>query len=579
MVTTLTLPSTALGFSLDANNQYLISVTLYMTEIFKLIKGISVNSYLKHHNLKFQYDIKINGTTWKSDTFKEMTNSNVVFTNENISGWLDSNKVKQALTCTVEVSHPQFYYKLFSENYTFIAINQKPGQLKGKNSSTGEYNLIGLQFSGLSEGAKSELNEIRWPVFNTENSSQQFVIPMSAASSTRKIGSVRAERFGGQAGQYFNLETNPGSSKDLVRANGTEYTNREDWSPTVRYYYSYDYKRTHSTSVNSDYWASPSAVTAPTLNANRYDYGRYTTYSFGGWSRNYTFYVTSFYDARHYAPGAYYRAWRTLSNHRDVRAGYGIDVNDTYGFYCWGKDFTWSYRDYAYYTNSYTWPDTPVVVSGGSVYVSGEREVHATTPTRGSWEYMQGYVESGYCYGGPRRAQSYESTSYVNYNLSYGRPQHATVMGILSRWNRDHPDKTFDDITTARESTGYVNSGPSELVRVEIPGAGYTSAYGDYMPAYQDVLSPSTYTYYTIMLGCRYYFALTEYYEGSNVSSINYKYGSVTGYLSGNEFEYRNWIPYETRTLWYIDSNYNQLGYYSSTQEQITNDRTTYKTS
>ena len=60
MVTTITLPSSALGFSLDSNNQYKISVTLVMKEIIKLIKDLSVNSYLKHHKIKYRYSFYIN---------------------------------------------------------------------------------------------------------------------------------------------------------------------------------------------------------------------------------------------------------------------------------------------------------------------------------------------------------------------------------------------------------------------------------------------------------------------------------------------------------------------------------------
>ena len=37
MVTTLTLPSSALGFTLDSNNQYIISITLVMKEIIKMV--------------------------------------------------------------------------------------------------------------------------------------------------------------------------------------------------------------------------------------------------------------------------------------------------------------------------------------------------------------------------------------------------------------------------------------------------------------------------------------------------------------------------------------------------------------
>ena len=115
MVTTLTLPSSALGFTLDSNNQYIISVTLVMKEIIKLIKDLSVSDYLRHHNIKYKYTFYINGTVWKSSNgYIDLTNTNVSFSNENISGYLSSSSLKQTLSCTVEISHPQFYCKLNS---------------------------------------------------------------------------------------------------------------------------------------------------------------------------------------------------------------------------------------------------------------------------------------------------------------------------------------------------------------------------------------------------------------------------------------------------------------------------------
>ena len=67
MVTTLTLPSSALGFTLDSNNQYIISVTLVMKEIIKMVASLnsSVSLYLRHHNIKYKYTFYINGTVWK----------------------------------------------------------------------------------------------------------------------------------------------------------------------------------------------------------------------------------------------------------------------------------------------------------------------------------------------------------------------------------------------------------------------------------------------------------------------------------------------------------------------------------
>ena len=297
MVTTLTLPSSALGFTLDSNNQYIISVTLVMKEIIKMVASLnsSVSDYLRHHNIKYKYIFYINGTAWKSSNgYIDLTNTNVSFSNENISGYLSSSSLKQTLSCTVEISHPQFYCKLNSENYTFIIINKKPQQLKAKNISTGEYETIGLSFSNLSSSEKSGIDNVRWPLFNTENSSQQFVIPIGSASYTRRNGSIRAERFGGSAGQYFNLDTNPSSNKDYRAANGTEYRYIDSFTPALRYYTEYSAFNYHDyTATSSSEWATPSAA-APTLTTGENETGRYTSYAFGGWSRSYLFTINYF---------------------------------------------------------------------------------------------------------------------------------------------------------------------------------------------------------------------------------------------------------------------------------------------
>ena len=56
------------------------------------------------------------------------------------------------------------------------------------------------------------------------------------------------------------------------------------------------------------------------------------------------------------------------------------------------------------------------------------------------------------------------------------------------------------------------------------------------------------------------------------------KSSTITGTLYGIEYEYKRWWDYETRTVWYIDSN-NNIQYYNSSQVKITNDTNSYRTS
>ena len=395
MVTTLTLPSSALGFTLDSNNQYIISVTLVMKEIIKMVASLnsSVSLYLRHHNIKYKYTFYINGTAWKSSNgFIDLTNTNVSFSNENISGYLSSSSLKQTLSCTVEVSHPQFYCKLNSENYTFVTINKRPQQLKAKNSSTGQYETIGLSFSNLSSSEKSGIDSIRWPLFNTENSSQQFVIPIGSASYTRRNGSIRAERFGGSAGQYFNLDTNPSSNKDYRANNGTEYRYIDSFSPTFRYYTSYSYFKDHSYSVYNSYaWSNGDRGATPTLTTGENTTGRYTSYSFSGWWRSYTFIINYFTYDSVYAPNQYYVSFanykqpNNVDNIPDVD-GCSISAN---GIYVWGRDFTVNYRDALTYKNSTSWPAYESFLTGGSVTLNGE-ERYSDEIVFDRWNFTEG---------------------------------------------------------------------------------------------------------------------------------------------------------------------------------------------
>ena len=566
MVTTLTLPSSALGFTLDSNNQYIISVTLVMKEIIKMVASLnsSVSLYLRHHNIKYKYTFYINGTVWKSsDGFIDLTNTNVSFSNENISGYLSSSSLKQTLSCTVEISHPQFYCKLNSENYTFVTINKKPQQLKAKNASTGQYETIGLSFSNLSSSEKSGIDNIRWPLFNTENSSQQFVIPIGSASYTRRNGSIRAERFGGSAGQYFNLDTNPSSNKDYRATNGTEYRYVDSFSPALRYYTSYSYFKDHSYSVyNSYYWSNGDRGAAPTLTTGENTTGRYTSYGFSGWSRSYFFTINYFKYDSVYAPNA-----------QSIPASLARDPNyenlpeSAFGFsfkngaiYTFGRDFTVNYRDAVYYTSSTTWPAYESFIKGGSVTAQGY-ERYGSNWVFDRWTFIEGTKDYYYC-------------EYRYYN------------------ERDdsRAEKYYSNIFNGVPYM-YVPDSNTEVTRYEYTYSGVIMRYRHYTDYDYVYYSPYTgeyvryYGYHMEKDGHSFYEKwLLEYkhpfisYDWYLYRTYTTKTSSISSTIHGTEYEYRAWWDYETRTVWYIDSN-NNIQYYNSSQVKITNDTNTYRTS
>lgn len=556
MVSTITLPSSALGFSLDSNNQYKISVTLVMKEIIKLIKDLSVNSYLKHHKIKYRYTFYINGTRWKyTDTYSELTNTNVSFINEDIVNYLDSNKVKQILSCTVEVSHPQFYCNLNSEQYTFIAINKKPAQLKAKNSATGNYETIGLSFNDLSSGAQTDLNEIRWPVFNTENSAQQFVIPIGNVSSTRRNGSIRAERFGGVAGQYFNLDTNPNSNKNFERSDGTEYRYSDTFTPTFRYYDSYEYVGTkYYSTTDSYYWTNNTLVSVPTLTTGSNAEGRYTSYSFTGWERQYTFKHSYFVDETVYAPNAQ-SIWFggvAAPNLDSLPSSdeFGFSKRDWY-IYTFGRDFTVSYTDEVrYYTSTY-WPSTATFITGGSIYVDG-KERYGDNWVFDRWSFEEG-TKTYYNCAGSGEHRYLDSDRYY-YSSSTPAPKYDT------RYNSDaYYGYYYSGIKkryTQTEKYYYINYTSVRYTEIEEDYIGY-SYYEKWKATYKHPF-------------LSYDFYITRSYTT--------KSSTITGYLAGDEKVYKRWWQYEDRTNWSIDSN-NELRYSTNNQKAITNDRTTYKTS
>ena len=405
MVTTLALPSSALGFTLDSNNQYIISVTLVMKEIIKMVASLnsSVSLYLRHHNIKYKYIFYINGTVWKSSNgYTDLTNTNVSFSNENISGYLSSSSLKQTLSCTVEISHPQFYCKLNSENYTFVTINKRPQQLKALNSSTGQYETIGLSFSNLSSSEKSGIDNIRWPLFNTENSSQQFVIPIGSASYTRRNGSIRAERFGGSAGQYFNLSTNPNSNKDYRATNGTEYRYIDSFTPVLRYYTEYGAFKYHDyTTTSSSEWANPTRA-APTLTTRENETGRYTNYEFGAWRQTYTFRINYFTQESVYAPNAVYSvtSYAPSPNYDNLpESAFGFSFNrESEEIYTFGRDFTVNYRDAVTYKNSSTWPAYESFIKGGTVTL-GSYARYGSNWVFDRCDFIEGRKDYYYCAG------------------------------------------------------------------------------------------------------------------------------------------------------------------------------------
>lgn len=553
MVSTITLPSSALGFSLDSNNQYKISVTLVMKEIIKLIKDLSVNSYLKHHKIKYKYAFYINGTKWKYiDTYSDLTNTNVSFSNEDISDYLSSDKVKQTLSCTVEVSHPQFYCMLNSESYTFVVINQNPAQLKAKNRATGNYETIGLSFNDLSSGAQTDLNEIRWPVFNTENSAQQFVIPLGRASSTRRNGSIRAERFGGAAGQYFNLDTNPNSNNNFRNTNGTEYRYSDAFSPTFRYYESYKYVRTHYRIVDSYYWANTTYNANPTLTAGSNDEGRYTSYSFGGWERQYTFAHSYFTVRSYYTPNRQYQLLsRMLSPNTSA-----LPTEYTPGFsmsngeiYTWGNDFTISYDNAEKYTTSTYWPSTDTFITGGSVSVRGY-ERYGTELKFDRWNFDYGI-------------QTYYECNNRSYNEKVREDYYSTPSSQIS-------------YTPTRENDSNEYYSGINLYRYEIYAEAYNgSAGGKYYYATGEY-ADTKYGYSLYERWVAVYAHPFEDYVLSLYRTYTTQSSTITGTVAGNEYVYKRWWQYENRTNWSIDSN-NELRYSTNNQIAITNDKYTYK--
>lgn len=559
MVTTLTLPSSALGFTLDSNNQYIISVTLVMKEIIKMVASLnsSVSLYLRHHNIKYKYTFYINGTAWKSSNgYTNLTNTNVSFSNENISGYLSSSSLKQTLSCTVEVSHPQFYCKLNSENYTFVTINKKPQQLKAKNASTGQYETIGLSFSNLSSSEKSGIDSIRWPLFNTENSSQQFVIPIGSASYTRRNGSIRAERFGGSAGQYFNLDTNPSSNKDYRATNGTEYRYVDSFTPALRYYTSYSFFRDHSYSVYNSYaWSNGDRGAAPTLTTGENTAGRYTSYSFSGWWRSYTFIINYFTYDSVYAPNASTTLASSVSEPKysslPYTSGTGLSVDASGNVYVHGRDFTVNYRDALKYENSTSWPAYTSFLTGGSAELGGEARYSSDTVFN-RWNFAEGREDFYYCEGRYYNERDYEVRYYSS----------------LFWWRK--PETPTERIYESRYYSGWSIYEYYEK-RDYVPYGEYNRRY--YYEKITTQRGSALYEKWTAQyihpfLG--YYFYLTERYDT--------KTSGISSTIHGTEFEYRAWWDYETRTNWYIDSN-NNIQYYNSSQVKITNDTNSYRTS
>ena len=574
MVTTLTLPSSALGFTLDSNNQYIISVTLVMKEIIKMVASLnsSVSLYLRHHNIKYKYIFYINGTVWKSSNgYINLTNTNVSFSNENISGYLNSSSLKQTLSCTVEISHPQFFCKLQSENYTFVTINKKPQQLKAKNASTGQYETIGLSFSNLSSSEKSGIDSIRWPLFNTENSSQQFVIPIGSASYTRRNGSIRAERFGGSAGQYFNLDTNPSSNKDYRANNGTEYRYVDSFTPALRYYTSYSYFKDHSYSVYNSYaWSNGDRGATPTLTTGENTTGRYTSYSFSGWWRSYTFIINYFTYDSVYAPNQYYVSFANYKQPNNVDNVPDVDGCSigTNGIYVWGRDFTVNYRDALTYKNSTSWPAYESFMTRGSVTLNGE-ERYSDEIVFDRWNFTRGIKDYYYCIG--RYEQRYfpdikeEGRSYRYYTNMFDGP--TNIPAVPEGWEGPGSVTRYYYLFAApRYYTGI-----SRYYYVYMADRSYNA------PQYVDVTDGRGESWYEKWTGVyknkylAYYWYLYRTYTT--------KTSGISSTIHGTEFEYRAWWDYETRTVWYVDTTYNEIKYYNNYQVKITNDKYTYLTS
>ena len=572
MVTTLTLPSSALGFTLDSNNQYIISVTLVMKEIIKLIKDLSVSDYLRHHNIKYRYIFYINGTAWKSSNgYIDLTNTNVSFSNENISGYLSSSSLKQTLSCTVEISHPQFYCKLNSENYTFVTINKKPQQLKALNSSTGQYETIGLSFSNLSSSEKSGIDSVRWPLFNTENSSQQFVIPIGSASYTRRNGSIRAERFGGSAGQYFNLDTNPNSNKDYRATNGAEYRYIDSFTPALRYYTEYGVFKYHDyTTTSSSEWANPTRA-APTLTTRENETGRYTNYEFGSWRQTYNFRIDYFTQESVYAPNAVYSLvqyapYPNFDNLPD--SAFGFSFNRGSGaIYTFGRDFTVNYRDAVTYTGSSTWPAYESFITGGTVTL-GSYARYGSNWVFDRCDFIEGRKDYYYCvnryYNQRDREEKYYTSiiaPYFTFTPSDTEQRGYIEISIPVQLRYYYVDENYHDVPTNER---YYLSYGAEAVKYRTERY---SVYETYKTGYS--------LYEKFFYQYKHPFISTDFYLYTTYTS---KSSTITGTLYGIEYEYKRWWDYETKTNWYIDSN-NNIQYYNNYQVKITNDTNSYRTS
>lgn len=584
MVTTLKLPVSALTFSLDSNNEYRISVDLNMYKILELIMDIGVSNYLRHHTPKYKYTIYINGTAWKSSNgYTNLTNTDVVFSNENISGYLNSSSLKQTLSCTVEVSHPQFFCRIQSENYTFIVIDKKPQQLKALNTSTGEYETIGLSFSNLSSSEKNEINSAKWPLFNTENSSQQFVIPIGGASYTRRNGSIRAERFGGSAGQYFNLNINPYLNKDYREDNGTEYKYMSDFSPILKYKTSYKWEKQHYyTTTSGSEWENPTAG-PPALTTGENTAGRYTSYAFGGWNNLVGFRIDYFTDARIYAPNKYSASLKVvqspnLDNLPESAFGFRYYTSD-YGTYCaevLGRDFTVSYTDAEKYVNYSDWPSYESFITGGSVTLNGEMR-YGSNWVFDRFDFVYGRKDYYYCVGryyNERDGEEYYYTSIMQPYINF--PPSDTEIKYYMEFRTDVQLRYYYDGEAYHAvSTGerYYLSYGAETVKYRIER---------YLAYRTDQTGYSLYEKF--FLEYAHPFISYDWYLYSTYTT---KYSTITGELYGIEYKYEKCWAYEFRKNWYIEYN-NPIGigiriakikYHTDYQVEITNDTDTYLTS
>ena len=578
------LPPSSLGFSLDSNNQYIITVNLYLDKILELIKDINVNSYLRHHVPKYKYTIYINGVIWKSIDYIELTNSHVQYANEDISGYLISG-AKQTLSCTVEVSHPQFYYKLESENYTFVVINKKSQQLKALNSSTGQYETIGLSFSNLSSSEKNVIDSVRWPLFNTENSSQQFVVPIGSASYTRRNGSIRAERFGGSAGQYFNLSTNQYLNKDYSEVNGTEYKYMSDFSPILKYETSYTWEKQHYyTTTSASEWENPTTVAPPTLTTGENTAGRYISYAFGGWNNLVGFRIDYFTDARIYAPNKY---GKNLSipkspNYENLpNSAFGLRYfTSTLGEY-WaevlGRDFTVSYTNAEKYVNYSEWPDHESFVTGGSVTLGGI-ERYGNNWVIDRFDFIQGKKDYYYCVGryyNERDREEYYHTSYLKPYFSF--PPSDTEVRYYMELQTDvilryyYVGENYHDVPTNER---YYLSYGAEAVKYR------TERYSAY------ATDQKGFSFYEKFL-IEYEHPLLSY-DWYLYTTYTTKSSTIAGELYGIEYKYEKYWVYEFRKNWYIDYNkvaesigirLAEIKYNIDYQIAITNDTNAYRTS